>query len=106
MIDAGPTAAPQPLAPQQAIPVTLAEPNVLLLDRVSWRLAETDPWQPREERLRITNAVGKTAAGRPTTAKSPSPGRLPRQATRARPCARQYTVALHSSVTTPPPLCN
>lgn len=36
------------------VPVTLSEPNVLLLDRAEWKLDEGD-WQPREEVLRVEN---------------------------------------------------
>ncbi len=36
------------------VPVTLEEPNVLLLDQAEYRFDE-EPWQPREEILRIDN---------------------------------------------------
>ncbi|MCS7033608.1 MAG: hypothetical protein NZ561_06385, partial [Phycisphaerae bacterium] len=36
--------------------VTLSEPNALLLDQAEWRV-DDGPWQPREEILRIDNAV-------------------------------------------------
>ncbi|GAB4426244.1 MAG: glycosyl hydrolase [Chloroflexi bacterium OHK40] len=38
------------------VPVTLSEPNVLLLDQAEWRLGD-DAWQPAEELLRIDNLV-------------------------------------------------
>ncbi len=45
------------------VPVTLHEPNVLLLDRGQWRL-DNGPWQPVEEILRIDN-LARRAAGLP-----------------------------------------
>jgi hypothetical protein len=36
------------------VPVTLSEPNVLLLDQAEWRLND-GAWQPREEILRLEN---------------------------------------------------
>ena len=41
------------------IPVSLDEPNVLLLDRPKWRLAGDAEWQPAEEILRLDNLVRK-----------------------------------------------
>lgn len=38
------------------MPVTLSEPNVLLLDQAEWRIDE-GPWQPVEETLRIENRL-------------------------------------------------
>lgn len=38
------------------VPITLSEPNVLLLDQAAWRLDE-GPWQPIEEILRLDNKV-------------------------------------------------
>jgi len=38
------------------VPVTLSEPNVLLLDRASYRLND-EPWQPEEEVLRVDNLL-------------------------------------------------
>lgn len=38
------------------MPVTLSEPNVLLLDQPEWRWND-GPWQPREEMLRLHNRV-------------------------------------------------
>jgi hypothetical protein len=38
------------------VPVTLSEPNVLLLDQASWRLDDGE-WQEREEILRLDNLV-------------------------------------------------
>ncbi|MBI5382641.1 MAG: hypothetical protein HZA31_12130 [Opitutae bacterium] len=35
-----------------AVPVTLSEPNALLLDQAEWRWQD-EPWQPREEILRL-----------------------------------------------------
>ena len=43
--------------------VTLAEPNVLLLDQAEWRIDEGS-WQPTEEILRIDNAL-RSALGLP-----------------------------------------
>ena len=44
-----------PLAsPDQAIPVTLSEPNALLLDMAEWRLDDGE-WQKKEEILHIEN---------------------------------------------------
>lgn len=39
------------------IPVSLDEPNVLLLDRPKWRMAGDAEWQPAEEILRLDNKV-------------------------------------------------
>lgn len=41
------------------VPVTLSEPNVLLLDQAAWRWND-ESWQPVEELLRIDNAVRAT----------------------------------------------
>jgi hypothetical protein len=41
------------------VPVTLSEPNVLVLDQASWRL-EDGEWQPIEEILRLDNLVRAT----------------------------------------------
>jgi hypothetical protein len=41
---------------QGPVPVTLSEPNVLLLDQAQWRL-DGGQWQPSEEILRIDNLV-------------------------------------------------
>jgi len=38
------------------VPVTLSEPNVLLLDRASYRL-NAAPWEPEEEVLRVDNLL-------------------------------------------------
>lgn len=43
----------------EAVPVTLSEPNVLLLDQAQWCWND-GPWQPREEILRIDDALRKT----------------------------------------------
>jgi hypothetical protein len=40
-----------------AVPVTLSEPNVLLLDQASWRLNGGGEWQETEEILRLDNLV-------------------------------------------------
>ena len=40
------------------VPVTLSEPNVLLLDQAAWRL-DGGEWRPAEELLRVDNAVRK-----------------------------------------------
>ena len=40
----------------EPVPVTLSEPNVLLLDQAEWRI-DDEPWQPVEEILRIVNLV-------------------------------------------------
>lgn len=42
--------------PVDPAPVTLAEPNVLLLDLAEYRL-DDEPWQPVEEILRLDNAL-------------------------------------------------
>ena len=39
------------------IPVSLDEPNVLLLDRPKWRFSGDAEWQPEEEILRLDNLV-------------------------------------------------
>ena len=44
------------LAVPDAVPVTLEEPNVLLLDRAEWCYDDA-PWQPTEEILRIDRAL-------------------------------------------------
>ena len=41
---------------QSPVPVMLHEPNVLLLDQAEYRI-DDGPWQPREEILRIDNAL-------------------------------------------------
>lgn len=40
-----------------AMPVSLDEPNVLMLDRPEWRMAGDAAWQPAEEILRLDNKV-------------------------------------------------
>ncbi len=40
------------------VPITLSEPNVLLLDQAEWRWND-GPWQAREEMLRIDDALRK-----------------------------------------------
>lgn len=45
------------------VPVTLSEPNVLLLDQAEYRL-DGGPWQPREEVLRVDNLL-REALGYP-----------------------------------------
>ena len=67
------------------VPVTLSEPNVLLLDQAAWRL-DGDAWQPVEELLRIDDAVrrqlklpvrgGRMAQPWTDTADAPAAGRL------------------------------
>lgn len=42
---------------EDPVPVTLSEPNVLLLDQAQWRLEGQTRWQPAEELLRIDNIV-------------------------------------------------
>ena len=39
------------------IPVSLDEPNVLVLDQAEWKLEEDGGWQPREEILRLDDKV-------------------------------------------------
>ena len=39
------------------IPVTLDEPNVLLLDQAEWKLSTDNKWSSREELLRLDNAA-------------------------------------------------
>jgi hypothetical protein len=43
---------------QDRVPVTLSEPNVLLLDMAQYRF-DNGQWQPREELLRVDNAFRK-----------------------------------------------
>lgn len=43
------------------VPVTLTEPNCLLLDQAEWRIG-AGPWQPREELLKLDN-LARTALG-------------------------------------------
>ncbi|MDB5327300.1 MAG: hypothetical protein JWM57_2869, partial [Phycisphaerales bacterium] len=67
------------------VPVTLSEPNVLLLDQAGWRL-DGGEWQPAEELLRIDNAVreqlnltprgGKMAQPWTDSAEAPIAGQL------------------------------
>lgn len=47
----------------EAVPVTLSEPNVLVLDMAAYSF-DDGPWQPREEILRIDNAF-RTRLGYP-----------------------------------------
>ncbi len=47
------------------VPVTLSEPNVLLLDQAQWRLDDESRWQPIEEILRIDN-LARRRLGLPT----------------------------------------
>lgn len=62
------------------VPVTLSEPNVLLLDQCEWRI-DDEPWQAREEILRIDDAIRRRfklplRSGRlaqPWTDQSPTP---------------------------------
>lgn len=62
------------------VPVTLSEPNVLLLDQAAWRVND-EPWQPTEEILRIDEAMRRrfglpSRSGRiaqPWTDRSPTP---------------------------------
>lgn len=62
------------------VPVTLSEPNVLLLDRAEWRLND-GPWQQKEELLRIDNLVRRalnltlrgSRIAQPWADQSPSP---------------------------------
>lgn len=60
-VPATPPAAPVvwtalPAAVPTRVPVTLSEPNVLPLDLARWRWND-EPWQPREETLRIEDAL-------------------------------------------------
>ena len=41
---------------EDPVAVTLSEPNVLVLDQARWRIND-EPWQPREELLRLDNLV-------------------------------------------------
>jgi hypothetical protein len=41
---------------EDPVPVTLSEPNVLLLDQAQWKI-DAGPWQPLEEILRLENLV-------------------------------------------------
>ncbi len=46
-------------------PISLDEPNVLLLDRPKWRMASDAEWQPPEEILRLDNRVRSRLGLRP-----------------------------------------
>jgi hypothetical protein len=46
------------------VPITLSEPNVLLLDQAEWRI-NGGKWQPAEELLRIDDAVRKQLMVKP-----------------------------------------
>ena len=71
--------------PDGPVPVTLSEPNVLLLDQAAWRL-DGGEWQPVEELLRVDDAVrrrlklptrgGRMAQPWTDTADAPITGRL------------------------------
>ncbi len=54
------------------VPITLSEPNVLLLDQAQWRLNE-EQWEPTEEVLRIDNLVRGRLGVPPRTAKAAQP---------------------------------
>ena len=41
--------------PEGTVPVSLDEPNVLLLDQAEWKLSGDGTWRPREEVLRLNN---------------------------------------------------
>lgn len=43
---------------EDPVPVTLTEPNVLVLDRPEWKL-DQGPWRPAEDVLRVDNEVRK-----------------------------------------------
>lgn len=43
---------------EDPVPVTLTEPNVLVLDRPEWKL-DDEPWQPADDVLRADNQVRK-----------------------------------------------
>ncbi len=47
------------------MPITLDEPNVLVLDMAKWRLEDDTQWQEREEILRLDNQVRKRLGLRP-----------------------------------------
>ncbi|MFO7821182.1 MAG: glycosyl hydrolase [Lentisphaeria bacterium] len=49
----------RPVHLQGPVPVTLSEPNTLLLDQAEWRLNDGE-WQPREEILRLDDVVRDT----------------------------------------------
>lgn len=51
-----PTAATEGRLLSGPLPISLSEPNVLLLDQAEWRIDGGD-WQPREEILRVDNLV-------------------------------------------------
>lgn len=63
------------------VPISLSEPNVLLLDQAEWRLNDDTQWQPREEILRLDNLarerLGLAARGgrtaQPWTDTTPDP---------------------------------
>jgi hypothetical protein len=56
----------------QRVPVTLSEPNVVLLDQAAWRL-NGGPWQPSEEILRLDNLVRKELGLAPRTGEIAQP---------------------------------
>ena len=54
------------------VPVTLSEPNVLLLDQPAWRLGG-GAWHPPEEMLRLGNKVREQLNLPPLTGREPQP---------------------------------
>jgi hypothetical protein len=62
------------------VPITLSEPNVLLLDQAEWRLtsagsveANDGPWRPVEEVLRLDNLVRQQLGLPPRTGRAVQP---------------------------------
>lgn len=54
------------------VAVTLCEPNVLVLDQARWRIGD-EPWQPREELLRLDNLARKRLGLRQREGHVPQP---------------------------------
>jgi len=69
------------------VPITLSEPNALLLDCAAWRVDELD-WQPAEDLLRINNRV-RTRWGLP-----PQRGDIPQPWARQAPIRKRGRVSL------------
>jgi hypothetical protein len=59
--------------PDGRVRITLAEPNVLLLDRAVWRFAGEETWQASEEILRLDNLVRRRVGLPDRTGDIPQP---------------------------------
>lgn len=55
------------------VPVTLSEPNVLILDQAEWRLEGETLWEPLEEILRLDNLVRRKLGLADRTGDDPQP---------------------------------